>query len=408
MFRAGRRLNEGGRVAVRSRFLSIADQGVNSVSNFALVALAAVASTPVEFGQFSIAYAFFLFFLGAGRALVGETLLVRESRQMTAAPGAVMGAALTFALPGGVLLGVIALFIPDPFRVVWFALAVAAVVAPVQDALRFIALAEGRSDRALLLDAIWTVPAIAAMIPLAWAGVGAAWIVAVWLGGAVVSLLVGALLSRAVPRPWQGMRWLGGHRSSAVRYVLEFSSLNASTLLVWVLLAPLLGAAAVGALRGAQLLMSPLNTVFASLRIAMIPELIRVADSPRYRRRLWELAGILSVAVVLWGGAVLIIDGGIGRLILGATWDGAEPLRGAFVAQYIALAGYTLLLTMFRVHALDRASSRMRGLLAVATLALPLALAVPAGAIGAAWGFTAAVALASVAGIVLLVRSPRA
>lgn len=391
-------------MAARSRFVSIADQGVNSVSNFALVALAAVASSAVEFGQFSIAYAFFLFFLGAGRALVGETLLVRESRQLTATPGAVMGAALTVALPGGLLLGVIAVFIPAEFRAVWIALAVAAVIAPVQDALRFVALAEGRPMRALVLDAIWTVPALAAMIPLAISGAGAAWVVVAWVGAAALSVLVGAALARDVPRPGRGLTWLAGHRASAVRYLLEFSSLNASTLLVWIVLAPIIGAAGVGALRGAQLLLSPLNTVFTSLRIAMIPELIRVEGSPRYRRRLIELAGILLVAVLVWGGAILLIDGSIGRLLLGATWAGAEPLRGAFVAQYVALAGYTLLLTLFRVHALDRASSRMRGVLAVATLALPISLALPYGPIGAAWGFTVAVALAAVAGLVLLRR----
>ena len=55
------------------------DQAVSSISNFVAVAITANVATPGQFGQFSLGYAGLLLFLGAQRALIGETLLVKYS-----------------------------------------------------------------------------------------------------------------------------------------------------------------------------------------------------------------------------------------------------------------------------------------------------------------------------------------
>jgi len=387
----------------RSRFVSIADQGLNSVSNFALVAFAAMGSSAPEFGQFSISYAFFTFLLGLGRALVGETALVHESSDGRTAPvSAIIGAALLPAVPGAILLCGIGAFTQAEYRSLWFVLAGAVLVALVQDAIRYALLVQGRPDLALMIDGVWTVPALGAMGVSALVGASAAVIAACWAGAALISAVVGCLTVRVLPNPVAGTRWLLMHRTSSTRYALEFSSLNASTLVVWVVLAPILGVAGVGALRGAQLLMSPLNTVFSSLRIAMIPELIRVRSTDRFRSRLIEYAAILAGTTVLWSGLILVLNDGLGGSLLGATWDGAAPLRAAYVAQYVFMAVYTLLLTLFRVDRLNRQSSVMRAVLAVLTLAGPTLLALAVGTGGAAWGFTAAVAASVGTGIFLL------
>src|SRR5690606_18211013 len=97
----------GGRVSFRigPRHLSVADQGLNSVSNFALVAFAAIASSTDAFGQFAVVYAFFIFFLGAQRALVGETALVHDSAVAEVSGPrrrSIVGASLIVAFPGAV------------------------------------------------------------------------------------------------------------------------------------------------------------------------------------------------------------------------------------------------------------------------------------------------------------------
>src|SRR3954454_20850303 len=62
-----------------SRYVAFSDQAVSSVSNFVTVAITANVATAGEFGEFSLGYAGLLLFLGAQRALIGETLLVKYS-----------------------------------------------------------------------------------------------------------------------------------------------------------------------------------------------------------------------------------------------------------------------------------------------------------------------------------------
>ena len=393
-----------------SRFFSIADQGVNSLSNFALVAFAAGASSASEFGRFSVAYAFLIFFLGAARALVGETALVHESASLGRGGSLrreIVGASVPPAVIGAVLLSAISFFVPADARWVWVALAVGTFFAVIQDAYRYVALAEGRTVLALLLDVVWTVPAVVAMSILSQLRAGAPWVVIAWALGAVLSIGCGALAMRTLPSIAAGWRWVRSHSSSSFRYLGEFASLNGSTLAVWVLLTPVIGAAGVGALRGAQLLFAPLNTIFSALRIAMIPELIRTTGTRRYTARLIELAGILIVGGTVWSTIVMLLGNDVGRALLGDTWIEAESLRVIFVVQYVLLAAYTLALTVFRVRKLNRSSTVMRAILAALTLIAPLGLAFWAGTSGAAWGFALAVGAAAVAGGILLARRPK-
>ncbi|WP_396642505.1 hypothetical protein [Microbacterium sp.] len=389
-----------------SRFVSIADQGVNSLSNFALVAFAAGASSATEFGRFAVAYAFLVFFLGGARALVGETALVHDSATRGQEGGLrreIVGASVPPALIGALVLSVIALFMPPDARMVWLALAAGTFFAVVQDSYRYVALVEGRTTLALVLDVVWTVPAVVAMAVLSVAQAGAPWVVVAWTAGAALSIVVAALALRALPDIPGGWRWVRSHASSSFRYLGEFASLNGSTLAVWVLLAPVIGSAGVGALRGAQLLFSPLNTIFTALRIAMIPELSRAAGTRRYRARLGELGGILLVGSIVYGFAVLLIGEDIGRALLGATWVEAESLRPAFLVQYLLLAAYTLVLTVFRVRKLNNRSTIMRAILAAFTLVVPLGFALWWGSSGAAWGFALAVGAAALVGAALLI-----
>ena len=390
-----------------SRFLSIADQGVNSLSNFALVAFAAGASAADEFGRFSVAYAFLVFFLGGARAFVGETALVHESASHGRDGGLrreIVGASIPPALAGALVLAVIALFLPADARWVWLTLAVGTFFAVVQDAYRYVALAEGKTALALVLDVVWTVPAVVAMGVLSAARAGAPWVVVAWTAGAALSIVCAAVALRALPSVPAGWRWVRSHASSSFRYLAEFASLNGSTLAVWVLLTPIVGAAGVGALRGAQLLFSPLNTIFTALRIAMIPELLRATGTSRYTARLVELAGILIVGGAVWSTVILLLGDDVGRALLGATWAGAEDLRWIFVVQYILLAVYTIVLTVFRVRKLNGSSTLMRAVLAGLTLIAPLSLALWSAASGAAWGFAIAVGGAAVVGSFSLLR----
>lgn len=391
------------------RLVTFADQGISSISNFVAVAVAANVATPGDFGQFSLAYAGLLLFLGAQRALVGETLLVRYSRagELTRqVASASLGATLLVAVPTVLLLLAGALISGPQTAGLWLIMAAASPFVLLQDSIRYLFICQGRPVRALLIDGLWAVGSITAMLLTARAG-GPLWAVLAWWGaGAAVALAVGLLLARSVPAVASGTRWLWRNRDLSFRFLAEFATLNASTFAVLYLLVFPLGAAGVGALRAAQLLFSPLNTVFSAIKTAVIPELVRARGTAAFRSRMLETLAIVLVLAVGWGAAVLLLPAAAGEFVLGETWQNAAELRWPYAVQYLAMVPYTVLLAYFRATSAGRLSTLMRGVLAALTLVLPLGLALTGSAAGSAWGFTAAVAVAAVCGL-LTVRAGR-
>ena len=393
------------------RAVTFADQGVSSVSNFVAVAIAANVATANQFGPFSLAYAGLLLFLGAQRALVGETLLVRYSRtgQLTRdIAAASLGATALVAVPTVLLLLAGAAAAGEENAALWLVMAGVAPVVLLQDNLRYLFICEGVPGRALAIDGVWAVISIAAMLLAAQAGAGLAAVLLWWGAGAAVALVMGLLLGRCVPAVPAGVRWLWLNRRFAFRYAGEFAALNASSFAVLYLLVFPLGAAGVGALRAAQLLFSPLNTVFGALKTAVIPELVRTRGTPAFRARLLEALAVVLVLGVGWGAAVLLLPAGAGEFVLGETWQNAEDLRWPYAVQYLAMVPYTILLAYFRATEANQLSTLMRGVLAALTLILPLALALSGSTQASAWGFAVAVAIAGVCGAVAVKLGRRA
>ena len=385
------------------RLVTFADQGVSSISNFVAVAVAAnVASVP-EFGQFSLAYAGLLLFLGGQRALVGETLLVRYSqtgRLTREVAAASLGATLLVAVPTVMLLLTGAALSGPENSLLWLVMAAVSPFVLLQDSIRYLFICQGRPALALLIDGLWAVGSISAMLLVARSG-GELWVVLSWWGaGAAAALAAGLILARSVPAVPAGVRWLMLNKDFAFRYVAEFAALNASTFAVLYFLVFPLGAAGVGALRAAQLLFSPLNTVFGAIKTAVIPELVRTRGTGAFRSRLLETFVLVLVLCVGWGAAVLMLPASAGEFVLGETWRNASELRWPYAVQYLAMVPYTVLLAYFRAAQANRLSTLMRGVLAALTLVLPLALAMGGSAAASAWGFTGAVAVAAVCGLV--------
>ena len=392
------------------RLATFADQGVSSVSNFVAVAIAANVAGTGEFGQFSLAYAGLLLFLGGQRAFVGETLLVRYSRtgalnaQVSAAS---LGASVLVAVPAALFLVAGAALAGDRNALLWIVMAAAAPFILLQDSLRYLFICQGLPLRALAIDGLWAGLSIPAMLLAASAGWSLVPVLLWWIAGALAALLTGLLVARALPAVPAGGRWLWRNRDCSFRYLAEFAALNASSFAVLYLLVFPLGAAGIGALRAAQLLFSPLNTVFGALKTAIIPELVRSRGTAVFRRRLVEAAAVVCTLAVGWGAAVLWLPAAAGEFVLGESWANATELRWPYAVQYLAMVPYTILLAYFRAAEANRLSTLMRGVLAGATLVLPLGFALYGSAVASAWGFAAAVILAAVCGLLSLAVSRR-
>ena len=384
-----------------SRYVAFGDQAVSSISNFVAVAITANVATAGEFGQFSLAYAGLLLVLGAQRALIGETLLVKYSaaaaleasvrRGALGATVLVAAAALPLLLAGAILAD-------QSSRLIWLIVAASLPFVLLQDTLRYLFICEGRPWQALLIDAVWAVLSIASMAAVALTA-GAVWaVVLCWGCGAAAALAVGLMLDRVLPSLRGGRRWLSVNRHPGLRYLGEFSALNASNFVVLYLLALPLGAAGVGALRAAQLLFSPLNTAFSAIKMAVIPELVRAKGGPVFRKRLIETFVVVAAMAGLWGAVVMLLPTSMGALVLGATWESASGLRLPYLVQYVAMVPYTVLLAYYRSAQANQLSTLMRATLAMLTLVLPLALAYAGGTVASAWAFALAVAVAAVVG----------
>lgn len=390
------------------RYVSIADQAVSSISNFVAVVITANVATAGQFGQFSLGYAGLLLFLGAQRALIGETLLVKYSASgalEAALKREVLGASVLAAAAALPLLLTGAFLADESSRILWLLIAASLPFVLLQDTLRYLFICEGRPAHALLIDGVWAVLSISSMwfvalsTHLVWA------VVLCWGAGAAGALVLGLLLGRVMPSPRGGLRWIHAHRNPGLRYLGEFSALNASNFVVLYFLVLPLGAAGVGALRAAQLLFSPLNTAFSAIKMAIIPELVRSRGTTAFRNRLIETLVIVGVLAGLWGAAVMLLPSAVGSLLLGDTWQSAAELRLPYFLQYVAMVPYTVLLAYYRSVQANRLSTLMRAVLAGLTLVLPLALAFSGGTIAAAWAFSLAVAAAAVAGGIATVLS---
>lgn len=393
---------------IPERFVSVLDQGISSLSNFVVVIAVASATTVTEFGVFTLAYAVLIFALGAQRALIGETLIVRYSK-MHRIPRQIIsvtfGASIAYTVIFAVGIGVVAAILQSPL---WAMLAIATLPILVQDIQRYTFIAMRRSRSALTLDTVWLAITIPLILVSLWLGLGGVAVVASWAIGAFISLLVGLWLLRAAPAIIAGVRWVIRLREFSFRYFGEYSALNASNLLVWFLLVFPIGAAGVGALRGIFTLFSPLNTLFNSISFAIVPELTRQKDPKQFRKRFVEAAALLLGLALVWTVVVAILPDNLGVLVLGDTWLEISGLELPTGVQYIFLALYILVLALFRARTLNRQSTIMRVVFAIVTLGLPIGLAFTWGTVGAAWGFAFATVVASATGLILTRMNRRA
>jgi len=393
------------------RYLTMIDQVVNSLSNILLVVAVARASTAAEFGKFSLLQVVLVFGIGVGRAAVGEPLLVGYSnsshKELAQMRPSVLGAWLVVALMPAVAVAAVGVGLAGEYVLAGIVLAVALIAAGLHDALRYTAIAEARPSLALQIDGIWLLATLVGVLWLEFGAVdlGLAGPALAWLWGALLSLAVGLLVLKSRVGIAGGVAWLRSHRARAKRYAAEYALLNTSNTFVWFLVSALISSVAVGYLRGTQLLFSPLNTAFNSVRIGVVPDLIRNRVTARYKRVAVEAMVFLVGGSLAWWFAIWLVPDAVGYELLGATWSGARAFVLAFGLQYLGLAYYNWLLAMMRSKSLDRAASWMRGTLAAATLVIPTSFGAVSGAAGVAWGVATAVAACVVVGTVALVRA---
>jgi O-antigen/teichoic acid export membrane protein len=385
----------------RSAIAGVLDQALSSGTNFLTAFVASAVLEPTDFAAFVVAYALVTIVLAVGRAVIGEPLLaylptvpagarpaVVRSAAGTALVLGLLGAAV--ALAGGLTVGALG-------GLVWLAPWVPVVL--LQDAGRYVFLARGRAQVALLTDAVWAGVQLVAVAGIALAGTySVATLAGTWGLGALAGLVVLVAVGRAHLRPAHPGDWARRTRHLSGWFTLTSILGQCEVYAVLVLAGLLLDPPEAAGLRVVQLLVfAPAVMVVTALIVLVTPAVARAVDSGdpaavRASRR----AGVVATAVL--AAAVL------------AVIPLRDPLLATFFPRYVAFGPLVVPLAVQTVAyvlaapaiAVLRGFHRARTLAAL-HVSLSLALIVSAaltmshGVIALGWTLAAVTTAASLA-----------
>ncbi|MEH6374029.1 hypothetical protein V7793_06720, partial [Streptomyces sp. KLMMK] len=309
----------------------LADQAASSMTNFAVGIYVARSLGLTAFGVFSLAWLTYGVVLNVARGLATDPLVVRFSGVPDASWRAATARSSGAALGVGAALGAACLLVGLGLGGrVGPAFACLGVVLPallLQDAWRFAFFAAGTGRKAFVNDLVWGVALVPAMIVAARVGSVAAFVLA-WGAAAAVAAGYGCLQSGIRPRPTRARGWLREQRDLGYRYLVENVSLSGASQLRAYGLGAIAGVGAVGAVRGAELLLGPFLALLMGLSLVTVAEAARVLRRAPHRLAPFclLLGGGQAAAALLWGTALLLIPDRAGELVLGGVWNSASEL----------------------------------------------------------------------------------
>ncbi len=384
----------------------VADQAISSLSNFALGLYVARTLGAAGFGAFSLAYVTYTVVINASRGTATDPLLVRFSGagrdQWRRASSAASATALAVGVVTGLLSLLAGLLLPDPVGPAFLALGVGLPGLMLQDSWRFAFFADGRGSRALTNDVVWTVLLVLALFGLHAFGFATVSNCLLAFGGtASLAAVVGAFQADLLPRPTLVRMWLRDHRQLSSRYLVENVSVSGASQIRSFVLGGLAGLAAVGYLRGAEILMGPFVVVLMGISQVAIPEASRAFrhSASRLTHFCLALGGLQATAALAWGLAlVVVLPLGPGRILLDDLWSGTRPLVPAVTLNVAAACLLTAAIAGLRAMGVARRSLRVQLITSAAYVVCSAWGAMMGGALGASWGTMAGNSLGAAVG----------
>jgi glycosyltransferase involved in cell wall biosynthesis/O-antigen/teichoic acid export membrane protein len=376
----------------------VADQALSSLTNFAVGIVVARSLGIRELGAFSIAFATYQVGVNASRGLATDPLAVRYSgtgfRLWRWAVGSSTGMATAVGLVAGACCAVAGLLLAGATGAALLALGVTLPGLLLQDSWRFAFFSAGRGGQAFANDLVWGLILIPMLVAIVESGSpGVAWFILAWGGSATVAAVIGGIQTRLVPRLSQARSWLQQHRDLASRYLPENLSVSGAYQLRAYGLGAIAGLPAVGALRGAELMLGPFNVILMGIGMMAVPEAVGVLRrSVRELRSFCLLLGCGQAgAAAAWGAALLLLlHRGLGSWVLGPSWRPASELLVPVTLTLVSTGFSTGASAGLRALGAASRSLRAQVMGSAAYVTGGLLGATVAGAAGAAWGAAAA------------------
>lgn len=391
------------RASVRRVSWGLADQAVSSMTNFAVGIFVARSLGLTDLGIFSLAWVTYGVVLNVSRGLATDPLVVRFSGEPTAGWRAAVarssGTALLVGLGIGAAAALAGAAIGGPVGVAFVALGLILPAVLLQDSWRYAFFAAGQGRKAFSNDLVWGVALIPAMIVASQHGSVPGFVLA-WGWSSAVAAVYGCVQVGLVPQLVGVRSWLHQQRDLGPRYLVENVSISGAAQLRMYGVGAIAGLAAVGTVRGAELLMGPFIAVMMGVGLFAVPEAARVLQ--RSPRRLPQfcliLGGIQTAGALVWGlGLLFLLHDEAGRFVLGSVWLSASALILPATLSVMNASVQNGAVAGLRALGASRRSMRAQLLTAGAFVVGGLAGAAAAGALGSAWG----VALAMLFGAVV-------
>ena len=376
----------------------LADQALSSLSNLAVGVVVARSSTVADFGVYALAFGGYTIALNVSRAIATEPLAVRYSGERSPDWQRAVRASTATALLAGflaLLVGLaIAAFPGVPSRGVLIAFAVTMPGLLLQDAWRWAFFVVGEGRRAFVNDLIWLLAMLAIFGGLYLTDTASAFsLTFAWGLGAVIAAVAGRFQAGVAPRRQLIREWVRRNWDITPKYVGEMLAVSGTIQVYMVGITAAASLAATAGIRGAQVLLGPVNVLNQGIRMISVPEAARALRHSY--RRLWLVGLAISFGVgagaLAWGAVFLLLPPFVGRQLLGpGVWTQAhEVLIPVILLQALGASNAGAFAILRALTAATR-GLRVRLISSVILITCGITGAFLWGPKGAAWGLATA------------------
>lgn len=379
----------------------LADQAVTSLVSFVVGIVVARSLGATEFGAFSLAWVTYGVVVNISRGLATDPLAVRFSgvrrSQWRTAVASSSGMAIAVGLLLGAICVVVGLLLGGRTGTAFVALGIVLPGLMLQDSWRFAFFASGQGGKAFIADITWAT-ALVPLLYLASRDPSVTRFVLAWGAAAAFAALVSGLQARVVPRLFRAFEWLRHHHDLSLRYLVENLTISGAYQLKMYGLGAFAGIAAVGTVRGAEMMLGPFFIVLSGIGLVAVPEAARVL---RRRPRALPLfclllGGAQAFAALAWGLALLLVlPDGWGHALLGEVWLTASALLLPATLSVMFASFYTGAAAGLRALGVARRSLRAQLYASTAYLIGGVGGGALGGALGSSWGAAGATFIGS-------------
>ncbi len=310
----------------------LADQAVTSLVSFVVGIVVARSLGALEFGAFSLAWVTYGVVVNISRGLATDPLAVRFSGvdrpAWRTAVASSSGMAIVVGITTGAICAAVGAVLGGSIGAAFVALGIVLPGLMLQDSWRFAFFAAGQGGKAFVSDMTWAL-ALVPLLYLASQDASVTRFVLAWGGAGVFAALVSGVQAGVLPRVTRARHWLRDHRDLGLRYLTENVTLSGAYQLRMYGLGAFAGVAAVGTVRGAEMLLGPFFIVLSGVGLVAVPEAARVLRRSARRLRVFclLLGGAQAVAALAWGLLLLfLLPDKWGHALLGEIWLTASAL----------------------------------------------------------------------------------